>query len=341
MRLRLHRDGRTATGSATVVDEAGVPALVERVLDAVRVAPLDPGWPGLAPMAAPAPTAPLDPADGRGHAGRPGAGRAGLRRRRRRPRGGRVRPHEPLDRRVRQLRRAGRHRRGGRVRDVRPSPATTAPTGSPATRRVRLAELDGAALGAVRGRQGPGLRRPGRAPRRALRGGAGTVRRHGHVAGPRVRGLQRQGVERAALVRAAGRGPARPGHHDRRRPAVGRLRLRPRRHAPPAARPRRRRDERRRDPRSPVRRRGRDRVDRPRQRRRVLVRTDGLAPHPAALGRGPGRGSLRRARARPTSTVRSPTRRWPSWWPAWAGACWSPTSGTPGCSTRAPSPSPA
>jgi predicted Zn-dependent protease len=62
VRLRLHREGRTATGSATVVDEAGVPALVERVLDAVRVAPLDPGWPGLAPMAAPAPMAPLDPA---------------------------------------------------------------------------------------------------------------------------------------------------------------------------------------------------------------------------------------------------------------------------------------
>ena len=62
VRLRLHREGRTATGSATVVDESGVPALVERVLEAVRVAPLDPGWPGLAPMAAPAPTAPLDPA---------------------------------------------------------------------------------------------------------------------------------------------------------------------------------------------------------------------------------------------------------------------------------------
>ena len=30
VRLRLHREGRTATGSSTVVDEAGVPALVER-----------------------------------------------------------------------------------------------------------------------------------------------------------------------------------------------------------------------------------------------------------------------------------------------------------------------
>jgi predicted Zn-dependent protease len=62
LRLRLHRDGRTATGSATVVDETEVPALVERVLDAVRVAPLDPGWPGLAPAAAPVSTAALDPA---------------------------------------------------------------------------------------------------------------------------------------------------------------------------------------------------------------------------------------------------------------------------------------
>ena len=62
VRLRLHREGRTATGSATVIDESGVPALVERVLDAVRVAPLDPGWPGLAPIEAPPPTAPIDPA---------------------------------------------------------------------------------------------------------------------------------------------------------------------------------------------------------------------------------------------------------------------------------------
>ena len=62
LRFRVHRDGRTATGSATVVDDADVPALVERVLDAVRVAPLDPGWPGLAPAAAAAPTAALDAA---------------------------------------------------------------------------------------------------------------------------------------------------------------------------------------------------------------------------------------------------------------------------------------
>jgi predicted Zn-dependent protease len=62
VRLRLHQDGRTASGSATVIDDADVPALVERVLDAVRVAPLDPGWPGLAAAAPPGPTAAVDAA---------------------------------------------------------------------------------------------------------------------------------------------------------------------------------------------------------------------------------------------------------------------------------------
>jgi predicted Zn-dependent protease len=62
VRLRLHRDGRTATGSATVIDDTDVRPLVERVLDAVRVAPIDPGWPGLAPKAAPGPAAAFDPA---------------------------------------------------------------------------------------------------------------------------------------------------------------------------------------------------------------------------------------------------------------------------------------
>ncbi len=48
VRLRLHRDGRTASGSATVVDEQALADLVARVVDAVAVAPLDGGWPGLA-----------------------------------------------------------------------------------------------------------------------------------------------------------------------------------------------------------------------------------------------------------------------------------------------------
>ena len=51
MRLVVHLDGRTATGSASVVSDEDVRALVDRVADAVRVAPLDPTWPGLAPSA--------------------------------------------------------------------------------------------------------------------------------------------------------------------------------------------------------------------------------------------------------------------------------------------------
>jgi predicted Zn-dependent protease len=51
MRLVVHLDGRTATGSTSVVDQDDVRALVERVADAVRVAPIDPSWPGLAASA--------------------------------------------------------------------------------------------------------------------------------------------------------------------------------------------------------------------------------------------------------------------------------------------------
>ncbi|BCJ66447.1 TldD/PmbA family protein [Polymorphospora rubra] len=51
VRLRLHLDGRTVTGSTTVVDEAGLRGLVDRVIAAVRVCPPDPGWPGLTPPA--------------------------------------------------------------------------------------------------------------------------------------------------------------------------------------------------------------------------------------------------------------------------------------------------
>ncbi len=51
VRLRLHVDGRTAGGSTTVVDGAGLEALVQRTLDGSRLLPGDPGWPGLAPTA--------------------------------------------------------------------------------------------------------------------------------------------------------------------------------------------------------------------------------------------------------------------------------------------------
>jgi predicted Zn-dependent protease len=51
VRLRLHAGGRTAGGSTTVVDDAGLEALVQRTLDGGRLLPADPGWPGLAPPA--------------------------------------------------------------------------------------------------------------------------------------------------------------------------------------------------------------------------------------------------------------------------------------------------
>jgi predicted Zn-dependent protease len=51
VRLRLHLDGRTATGSTTLTAADGLRALVERTLAASRLCPPDPGWPGLAPPA--------------------------------------------------------------------------------------------------------------------------------------------------------------------------------------------------------------------------------------------------------------------------------------------------
>ena len=51
MRLVVHLDGRTATGSTSVVSDEDVRSLVDRVAEAVRVAPPDPSWPGLATSA--------------------------------------------------------------------------------------------------------------------------------------------------------------------------------------------------------------------------------------------------------------------------------------------------
>ena len=51
--LTAHVDGRTAGGSASVVDDHELSALVERVAASARVAPSDPSWPGLAAPAAP------------------------------------------------------------------------------------------------------------------------------------------------------------------------------------------------------------------------------------------------------------------------------------------------
>jgi predicted Zn-dependent protease len=47
VRLRLHADGRTATTSSTVLD--GLDELVRRTVASMRLAPVDPTWPGLTP----------------------------------------------------------------------------------------------------------------------------------------------------------------------------------------------------------------------------------------------------------------------------------------------------
>ena len=60
LRLVVHLDGRTASGSTSVVSEDDVSSLVDRVASAVRVAPLDPTWPGLAPPADPGPSPGVD-----------------------------------------------------------------------------------------------------------------------------------------------------------------------------------------------------------------------------------------------------------------------------------------
>ncbi|WBC17889.1 metallopeptidase TldD-related protein [Micromonospora sp. WMMA1998] len=47
IQLRLHVDGRTAAGGGNRVDADGLAALVERTRAAARLAPADPAWPGL------------------------------------------------------------------------------------------------------------------------------------------------------------------------------------------------------------------------------------------------------------------------------------------------------
>jgi predicted Zn-dependent protease len=62
VRLRLHVDGRTASGSTTRSDDAGLAALVARTVAAARLCPPDPQWPGLAPPAPVRPAPAVDPA---------------------------------------------------------------------------------------------------------------------------------------------------------------------------------------------------------------------------------------------------------------------------------------
>ena len=189
-------------------------------LDAVRVAPARPRLARpRAHRGSPAPTAPVDPATAAASPADRAAGGAGLRRRRRRARGGRVlsgRTTGP----------AGSPAPPGRSSPARrpsagcrASPATTAPTGWPATRRGRWAELDGAALGAGAAAKARASADPVELPAGRYEVVLEPTAVTDILQALAVRRLQRQGVERAALVRAAGRGPVRPGHHDRRRPA--------------------------------------------------------------------------------------------------------------------------
>jgi predicted Zn-dependent protease len=62
LRLRLHVDGRTATGSSTVVSDEALRALVERTAAAARLCPPDAGWPGLTAPGSPGGGATCDPA---------------------------------------------------------------------------------------------------------------------------------------------------------------------------------------------------------------------------------------------------------------------------------------
>ncbi|MDG4804816.1 metallopeptidase TldD-related protein [Micromonospora sp. WMMD980] len=62
VQLRLHVDGRTATGGGSQVDPEGLAALVERTRVAARLVPPDPAWPGLTTPAPVPPGPALDEA---------------------------------------------------------------------------------------------------------------------------------------------------------------------------------------------------------------------------------------------------------------------------------------
>ncbi len=62
VRLRLHTDGRTATGVSTRISRDGLRELVERTVAAARVQPPDPAWAGLTAPTAPGGPGNCDPA---------------------------------------------------------------------------------------------------------------------------------------------------------------------------------------------------------------------------------------------------------------------------------------
>lgn len=67
VRLRLHTDGRTATGSSTVTTADGLRDLAARTVAAARLCPPDAQWPGVAPVAAVTPSGPMDDATAYAH----------------------------------------------------------------------------------------------------------------------------------------------------------------------------------------------------------------------------------------------------------------------------------
>ncbi|MGH3729079.1 MAG: TldD/PmbA family protein [Micromonosporaceae bacterium] len=62
--LRLHTEGRTASGTTTVTDSGGLTGLVRRTLAASRLLPEDPHWPGVTPVCPATGTGHYDPATG-------------------------------------------------------------------------------------------------------------------------------------------------------------------------------------------------------------------------------------------------------------------------------------
>ena len=328
----MHRDGRTISGSSTVADESGFQALVERTVAAARLAPLDPAWPGLAPPADPATVAPPDPATANASPDDRAARGQGVRRRRRRPGDRRLLPHGPLD------------GRAAPTRPASPSPARAPTSAWPASPGGRAAT-------AWPGRRPVGWptstapsSAPGPRPRRNA--GVDAVEippaRYEVVLEPTavadileafsMYGFNAKAVaERRSFVRVG------EAQFD---PAVT----------------------------SSTTRRRRGRRSTPRARRAsascsstagttvALTHDRRTAADAGATSTGHGvglgvvrrrrppphaaRAATRRRRRPPRSTGRSSTPPPPSWSPGSSGGSWSPTSGTPACSTPARSPSP-
>ena len=212
-------DGRTASGRPTVIDDEGIAALVERTLAAVAVAPARRrDGRGSPRPAAPATSAAVDPATRDATPERPGRAwcaafvdaAGGLETagycRTNHWRGGFANSAgQALAGRARR-RRHGRHRPPRRLRRRRRG-----------RRPARLADIDGAVLGARAAAKASAGGRPVELPPDRYE----VVLEPSAVAdlleALSLLRLQRQGGRRAALVRARRRRPVRPGAHARRR----------------------------------------------------------------------------------------------------------------------------